>query len=88
MHIRFPQYDQPSSALLRMYLAGEFGSHRPMLTPLPHRPFLPLTDMPHTKKTGVKITKNGATILSDRYVSSNLIHQGSKLEGEEALEFF
>ena len=26
MHIRFPQYDQPSSALLRMYLSGEFGS--------------------------------------------------------------
>ncbi|MGN1003237.1 MAG: dTMP kinase, partial [Oscillospiraceae bacterium] len=23
----FPQYDKPSSALLRMYLNGEFGSH-------------------------------------------------------------
>ena len=23
----FPQYQEPSSALLRMYLGGEFGSH-------------------------------------------------------------
>ena len=40
------------------------------------------------KKDWGKDYENGATILSDRYVSSNLIHQGSKLEGEEALEFF
>ena len=25
----FPQYQEPSSALIRMYLAGEFGSHPP-----------------------------------------------------------
>ena len=24
-HIVFPRYDQPSSALIRMYLGGEFG---------------------------------------------------------------
>ena len=23
----FPQYEEPSSALIRMYLGGEFGSH-------------------------------------------------------------
>ena len=26
-HIVFPRYDQDSSALIRMYLAGEFGTH-------------------------------------------------------------
>ena len=57
MHIRFPQYDQPSSALLRMYLAGEFGSHPSDVNAFAASTFLPLTDMPHTKKTGVKITK-------------------------------
>ena len=25
--ITFPQYSKPSSALIKMYLAGEFGSH-------------------------------------------------------------
>ena len=26
-HIVFPRYEQESSALIRMYLAGEFGTH-------------------------------------------------------------
>ena len=26
-HIEFPRYDKESSALIRMYLGGEFGAH-------------------------------------------------------------
>ena len=29
----FPQYDQPSSALIRMYLGGEFGTHPQDVSP-------------------------------------------------------
>ena len=88
MHIRFPQYDQPSSALLRMYLAGEFGSHPSDVNAFAASTFFAVDRYAAYKKDWGKDYENGATILSDRYVSSNLIHQGSKLEGEEALEFF
>ena len=88
MHIRFPQYDHPSSALLRMYLAGEFGSHPSDVNAFAASTFFAVDRYAAYKKDWGKDYENGATILSDRYVSSNLIHQGSKLEGEEALEFF
>ena len=88
MHIRFPQYDQPSSALLRMYLAGEFGSHPSDVNAFAASTFFAVDRYAAYKKDWGKDYENGATILSDRYVSSNLIHQGSKLEGKEALEFF
>ena len=88
MHIRFPQYDQPSSALLRMYLSGEFGSHPSDVNAFAASTFFAVDRYAAYKKDWGKDYENGATILSDRYVSSNLIHQGSKLEGKEALEFF
>ncbi len=31
--IKFPQYDEPSSALIKMYLAGEFGSDPEKINP-------------------------------------------------------
>mgnify|MGYP000762508462 CR=1 FL=1 len=31
--IKFPQYDEPSSALIKMYLAGEFGSDPDAINP-------------------------------------------------------
>ena len=88
MHIRFPQYDQPSSALLRMYLSGEFGSQPSDVNAFAASSFFAVDRYAAYKKVWGKDYENGATILSDRYVSSNLIHQGSKLEGKEALEFF
>ena len=33
-HVVFPQYTQPSSALVRMYLGGEFGSKPGDVNPL------------------------------------------------------
>ena len=32
-NIKFPQYDEPSSALIKMYLAGEFGKDPDAINP-------------------------------------------------------
>ena len=77
MHIRFPQYDQPSSALLRMYLSGEFGSQPSDVNAFAASSFFAVDRYAAYKKVWGKEYENGATILSDRYVSSNLIHLGS-----------
>ena len=45
--ISFPDYDQPSSELVRMYLAGEIL--------LLHRAFMLLTDMSASKNSGKRI---------------------------------
>ncbi len=89
VHIRFPQYDEPSSALLRMYLSGEFGSHPDDVNAYAASCFFAVDRYASYKKVWGEEYQKGSFILSDRYVSSNLIHQGSKAKNEkEALAFF
>ena len=71
-HIVFPRYDQESSALIRMYLNGAFGAH-------------PSDVNAYAASTFFAV---GGLILSDRYTTSNAIHQGSKLPEAELPAFF
>ena len=48
----FPQYSEPSSALIRMYLGGEFGSKPTDVNAYAASAFMPLTAMLPTKRTG------------------------------------
>ena len=51
----FPQYSEPSSALIRMYLGGEFVPRT--LTPTPLRRFMPSTAMRRIARSGATIMK-------------------------------
>ena len=55
---------------------------------MPHQRFLRLTDLQRIKPIGEKDYENGTLILADRYVSSNLIHQASKIENQEEKDKF
>ena len=81
----FPQYKEPSSALIRMYLAGEFGSHPGDVNPYAASAFYAVDRYASMKKVWGNYYKDGGLILADRYTTSNAVHQSAKLpEGERA----
>ena len=79
----FPQYSEPSSALIRMYLGGEFGSHPSDVNAYAASAFYAVDRYASFKKDWGKWYEEGGLIVSDRYTTSNAVHQTSK-EAPEA----
>ncbi len=84
----FPQYEEPSSALIRMYLGGEFGSHPSDVNPYAASIFYAVDRYASWKKVWGARYQSGGLILSDRYTTSNAVHQGGKLSAQEQPAFF
>ena len=87
-HIVFPRYDQESSALIRMYLNGAFGTHPSDVNAYAASTFFAVDRYASYRTDWGGIYENGGLILSDRYTTSNAIHQGSKLPEAELPAFF
>lgn len=75
----FPQYKEPSSALIRMYLAGEFGTHPQDVNPYAASAFYAVDRYASLKKVWGEYYEQGGLVLTDRYTTSNAVHQCSKL---------
>ena len=78
----FPQYQEESSALIRMYLGGEFGNKPSDVNAYAATAFFAVDRYASYKKVWGQWYENGGLILSDRYTTSNAVHQASK-EPEE-----
>ncbi len=78
-HIVFPRYDKDSSALIRMYLSGQFGSHPNDVNAYTASTFFAVDRFASYKQDWGEKYDAGALILSDRYTTSNAIHQGLSL---------
>ena len=87
-HIVFPRYDKESSALIRMYLNGEFGSRPDDVNAYTASTFYAVDRFAAYQTDWGKLYEAGGLILSDRYTTSNAVHQGSKLSEEELPDFF
>jgi len=83
----FPQYKEPSSALIRMYLAGEFGSHPGDVNPYAASAFYAVDRYASLKKVWGDSYDKGGLIMADRYTTSNAVHQSAKLPPEEREDF-
>ena len=79
-HIVFPRYDQDSSALIRMYLAGEFGTHPDDVNAYAASSFYAVDRYSSFKKYWQKDYLGGSVIVCDRYTTSNAIYQMCKLK--------
>ena len=84
----FPQYQEPSSALIRMYLNGEFGQHPGDVNAYAATAFYAVDRYASFQKVWRREYEAGGLILSDRYTTSNAVHQGSKLTGAEQRAYF
>ena len=78
--ISFPDYSNPSSALVKMYLAGEFSDNADDINAYAASSFYAVDRYASYKQFWEKDYSGGAFILAGRYVSSNAIHQMVKLD--------
>ena len=83
----FPQYSEPSSALIRMYLGGEFGSHPSDVNAYAASAFYAVDRYASYKKVWGSWYTSGGLVVCDRYVGSNAIHQASKESPENQAAF-
>ncbi|HIS66055.1 MAG TPA: thymidylate kinase, partial [Candidatus Scatomorpha merdipullorum] len=86
--IVFPRYDQESSALIRMYLNGDFGSKPEDVNPCAASIFYAVDRYASYMTDWREYYQRGGVILSDRYTTSNAVHQGAKLPTERQPAFF
>ena len=85
--IVFPRYDQPSSALIRMYLGGEFGDKPSDVNGYAASAFYAVDRFASYKQDWGAYYEGGGLILSDRYTTSNAVHQTVKQPEAERSEF-
>ena len=83
----FPQYQEESSALIRMYLGGQFGSKPSDVNAYAASAFYAVDRYASYKKVWGQWYENGGLVLSDRYTTSNAVHQASKEPEEKQAEF-
>lgn len=86
--IVFPQYSEPSSALIRMYLGGEFGENPGDVNAYAASAFFAVDRYASFRKVWGEYYRQGGLILSDRYTTSNAVHQASKEPDEGRPAFF
>ena len=86
--VSFPNYDSPSSGLVKMYLSGEFGENAKDVSPYIASTFY-AGDRYATYITGYKdYYEKGGIILADRYTTANMVHQAGKIQDKEEREKF
>lgn len=81
--LTFPDYDNESSALVKMYLGGEFGDNPDDVNAYAAAAFYTVDRIASYLKFWKEDYENGSVILSDRYATSNIIYQMSKLPESE-----
>ena len=82
--ISFPDYPSDSSALVRMYLAGEFGSRPGDVNAYAASSFYAVDRFAsYAKDWKTFYERPDTVILATRYTSSNEIHQLAKLDRDE-----
>ena len=85
--ISFPRYSSPSSSTAKMYLNGEFGKSAERINPYQASSMFAV-DRVATYLKEIKPFMDASDFVLDRYVESNLIYQGAKIEDEaERKEF-
>ena len=85
--IVFPQYSEPSSALIRMYLGGEFGTNPSDVNAYAASSFYAIDRYASYKKIWGQWYEQGGLVICDRYTTSNAVHQASKEPEDRRQEF-
>ena len=88
--VTYPNYESPSSALVKMYLGSEFGEDAFAVNPYVASSFFAVDRFASYLKEWKEFYEAGEdrVVICDRYVTSNMLHQTAKLDSvEEKLQF-
>ena len=80
--ISFPDYDSPSSSLVKMYLNGEFGKEAADVNAYAASLFYAADRFASFRTKWRDFRQNDEIIIADRYVTSNMAHQAAKISDE------
>ena len=84
--VSFPDYGSDSSALVRMYLSGQFGTDPQDVNAYAASSFFAVDRFASYKKDWCRDYARGV-VIADRYTTSNAVHQCSKLPKEQWDDF-
>lgn len=87
MEITFPDYESDSSALVKMYLSGQFGDKPDDVNPYAASSFYAVDRYASYKTKWGSFYEAGGIVIADRYTTSNAVHQTSKLPAGERRAF-
>ena len=82
-HLTFPDYEQDSSALIKLYLSGAFGTEPNSVNAYAAASFYAVDRYASFQRFWKQDYLDGICLIADRYATSNLIYQLTKLPKEE-----
>ena len=85
--IKLPDYDSPSSTLVKMYLGGEFGKNPSDVNAYAAGAFYAVDRFASYKQGWEADYKSGTLILADRYATSTSIYQMEKISEDKWDEY-
>ena len=86
--VSYPNYDSDSSALVKMYLRGDFGKKADDVDAYIASTFYAADRYASYKTEWEDFYLSGGIIIADRYTTSNMVHQASKMDDLEEREKF
>ena len=88
--VSYPSYESPSSSLVKMYLGSEFGKDPFKVNAYVASSFFAVDRFASYLKEWKEFYESSeeAIVICDRYVTSNMLHQTSKLRTIEEKEAF
>jgi len=86
--VTFPNYAGEASAPVRMYLAGRFGTHPEDVNAYVASTFYAVDRFASYREDWGAFYESGGTVIADRYVTSNMVHQMTKIADAAECERF
>ena len=86
--VEFPDYKSDSSALVKMYLKGDFGKDPEKVNPYAASIFFAADRFASYNTDWRSIYEDGGIIICDRYITSNMIYQAAKFDIYKDREYF
>ena len=81
--VEYPNYDSESSSLVKMYLRGDFGKNPSDVDPYIASTFYAADRYASFKTEWEDFYNNGGIVIADRYTTSNMVHQASKMDEKD-----
>lgn len=77
--VQFPNYDSESSALVKMYLRGDFGKNPEDVSAFVASSFFAADRFASFTTDWRHFYESGGLVIADRYTTSNMVHQAAKI---------
>lgn len=81
--VEYPNYKSESSTLVKMYLRGDFGKNADDVDAYIASTFFTADRYASFKTEWEEFYRSGGIVIADRYTTSNMVYQASKMEIEE-----